>query len=87
MTTTLNATPVAAQPFTITPFARLGAEITGLDLRLPVNNADFARIHQAHLDHHVVVFRDQKITPRQQIDFQPPLRAAANPCAEAVPVA
>ncbi|EPN3592089.1 TauD/TfdA family dioxygenase, partial [Cronobacter sakazakii] len=56
MTTTLNATPVAAQPFTITPFARLGAEITGLDLRLPVNNADFARIHQAHLDHHVVVF-------------------------------
>ncbi|EOD3568579.1 TauD/TfdA family dioxygenase, partial [Cronobacter malonaticus] len=53
MTTTLNATPVAAQPFTITPFARLGAEITGLDLRLPVNNADFARIHQAHLDHHV----------------------------------
>lgn len=69
MTTTLNATPVAAQPFTITPFARLGAEITGLDLRLPVNNADFARIHQAHLDHHVVVFRDQKITPRQQIDF------------------
>ncbi|EOE6861832.1 TauD/TfdA dioxygenase family protein, partial [Cronobacter dublinensis] len=69
MTTTLNATPVASQPFTITPFARLGAEITGLDLRLPVNNADFARIHQAHLDHHVVVFRGQNITPRQQIDF------------------
>jgi len=47
----------------------VGAEIVGLDLSRPLNEADFARIHRAHLDHHVVVFRDQHITPQQQIDF------------------
>ena len=47
----------------------LGAEVLGLDLAQPLNAADFARIHQAHLAHHVLVFRNQRITPRQQIDF------------------
>ena len=49
--------------------APLGAEVTGLDLSVPLEDADFARIHQAHLDHHVLVFRDQRITPEQQIAF------------------
>lgn len=47
----------------------LGAEVIGLDLSQPVSAAGFARIHRAHLDHHVLVFRDQRITPRQQIEF------------------
>ena len=47
----------------------LGAEVFGLDLTRPLPPADFARIHRAHLDHHVLVFRDQRITPRQQIEF------------------
>ena len=47
----------------------LGAEIVGLDLSRDIDDADFRRIHQAHLDHHVVVFRDQRITPQQQVDF------------------
>ena len=46
-----------------------GAEIVGLDLSRPINDQDFARIHRTHLDHHVVVFRDQRITPEQQIAF------------------
>ncbi|HEY0200381.1 MAG TPA: TauD/TfdA family dioxygenase [Burkholderiaceae bacterium] len=61
------------QDFEVRPFSSspgsLGAEVLGLDLSLPLNQADFARIHRAHLDHHVLVFRNQQITPRQQTDF------------------
>ncbi len=60
----------ASQSFEVRPFTeKVGAEIVGLDLSRPLNDADFARMHQAHLDHHVLVFRDQQITPQQQIDF------------------
>jgi len=59
------------QTIEITPFdgTPLGAEVTGLDLSQPLADDDFKRIHRAHLDHHVVVFRDQRITPDQQISF------------------
>ncbi len=49
--------------------APLGAEVIGLDLSKPLSSADFARIHRAHLDHHVLVFRDQRITPDEQVAF------------------
>ncbi|WP_343728360.1 TauD/TfdA family dioxygenase [Duganella sp.] len=49
--------------------APLGAEIVGLDLNRPLPQRDFQRIHKAHLDHHLLVFRDQRITPQQQVDF------------------
>lgn len=49
--------------------APLGAEVIGLDLAKPLSAQAFARIHRAHLDHHVLVFRDQHITPEQQIAF------------------
>lgn len=45
------------------------AEVVGLDLGQPLADADFRRIHEAHLDHHVLVFRDQHITPAQQVQF------------------
>ena len=56
--------------FNIRPFGDpLGAEVLGLDLSQPLSDAGFARLHRAHLDHHVLVFRDQRITPAQQIAF------------------
>ena len=54
---------------TATPFAgAMGAEIGNVDLA-NLDDATFAEIHAAWLRHHVVVFRDQKIEPQQQIDF------------------
>ena len=47
----------------------LGAEILGLDLSRPLSPRHFQRIHKAHLDHHLLAFRDQRITPQQQVDF------------------
>jgi taurine dioxygenase len=65
-----QAAGATRQHFDIRPFdAPLGAEVLGLDLSRPLGEADFARIHRAHLDHHVLVFRDCAITPAQQIAF------------------
>ena len=47
----------------------LGAEITGLDLAQPLDDAGFARVADAFFEHQVVVFRDQRLTPAQQIAF------------------
>ncbi len=74
MSAVLQATPPVNTPFrqqfAIKAFdAPLGAEVLGLDLSRPVSADDFARLHRAHLDHHVLVFRDQNITPRQQVAF------------------
>ncbi len=46
----------------------LGAEISGVDLR-DVDDATFNEIHDAWLEHLVVFFRDQKLTPEEQIAF------------------
>ena len=67
---------VLAQPlfssksFVIRPLGGpLGAEVLGLDLGRPLSDADFAALHRAHLDHHLLIFRDMHITPTQQVDF------------------
>ncbi len=58
------------QEFEIRRFdAPLGAEIVGLDLNKPVSAAELARIRKALVEHGVVVFRDQRITPQQHVDF------------------
>jgi taurine dioxygenase len=68
--TPARTAPAAPSPVQIRPIdGPVGAEVVGLDLAKPLADADFARIHRAHLDHHVLVFRDQRITPQQQIDF------------------
>jgi taurine dioxygenase len=47
----------------------LGAEIRGVELSATLNQEVFAEIHQAFLDHLVVFFPDQHLTPERQIDF------------------
>ena len=55
---------------TITPFsAPLGAEVTGIDLRQPLDKDTIDRIYAAWLDHIVLVFRDQELSKDQQVDF------------------
>jgi taurine dioxygenase len=47
----------------------LGAEISGVDLAQPMDDNTFAKISRAFFDNEVVVFRNQKLTPEQQIAF------------------
>jgi len=47
----------------------LGAIIEGVDLRKPLDDATYAEIKRALLDNLVIFFRDQDITPDQQVDF------------------
>ena len=47
----------------------VGAEIVGVDLSKPLDDETFAVIRDAYYKHSVIVFRGQKITEQQQIDF------------------
>ena len=55
---------------TVTRLAEpLGAEMTGIDVSGPVDDAMIEAITGALLDHHVIVMRDQRLTPEQQVTF------------------
>ena len=49
--------------------APLGAIIEDLDLSAPLAAEDFSAIRDALHRHSVVAFRDQRLTPQQQVDF------------------
>ena len=52
--------------YTITPLsAHTGAEVRGIDLTQPVDEAVRARLNRAFVDYSVLVFRDQHLTPHQ----------------------
>lgn len=64
--------------------AAIGAEIAGVDLSKDLPDATIAGIRQALLDHQVLVFREQDLTPEAHIAFArrfgeikpPPVRTA-----------
>lgn len=47
----------------------LGAEITGVDLSQPLDDATFAQVSDAFFEHQVVVFRGQRLAPAGQVAF------------------
>jgi taurine dioxygenase len=47
----------------------LGAEIGGVDLSQELSDATIAAIRQAFVEHQVIFFRDQQLTPEQQKRF------------------
>ncbi|MCP5149175.1 MAG: TauD/TfdA family dioxygenase [Ectothiorhodospiraceae bacterium] len=57
---------------------RIGAEVTGIDLRAPLSPETCERLHHAFLQHIVLVVRDQVLTPQQFRDgmrnFGEPMR-------------
>ena len=47
----------------------LGAEIRGVDIARPLEEEVVGEIRRAFLDHLVIFFRGQKLTPQAQFDF------------------
>ena len=54
----------------------LGAIVEGVDLSRELDNATANDLHQALLDHCVIFFRDQHLTPERHLALRPALRHA-----------
>jgi len=59
-TTTLDLRPISGV---------VGAEVRGIDLAAPLDDATIGAIRDAFVEHHVLVFRDQDLGPEAQIAF------------------
>ncbi len=58
----------AYEAIAVTPIAgALGAELGGVDLAAPLGDETYAEIRRAMVEHLVIFFRDQRLTPEQQI--------------------
>lgn len=60
-----SGTKLTIRPVTPT----IGAEVEGVDLSAPLDARVVAEIRKALLDHLVLFFRDQEMTPEQQLRF------------------
>lgn len=58
------------QTIEVRPYSSaIGAEIFGVDLSHPLDEPVWSEIHKAFLEYQVIFFRDQHITPAQQVAF------------------
>jgi taurine dioxygenase len=56
------------QPFEVEPIGpTIGAEIHGIDFRLPPDPETYARLESALIEHKIVYARDQHITPAEHV--------------------
>jgi len=61
---------VSSSYFKVHPISgALGAEISGIDLARPMSTNVFDDLHQAFIEHKVLFFRNQDLTPKQHIAF------------------
>jgi taurine dioxygenase len=61
---------LASTTVTVTRIGKhCGAEISGVDLSQPLDDETFAEIRDAFFENEVVFFRNQRLTPQQQVDF------------------
>ena len=62
--------PMQSNSFEIRPIAgALGAEIAGIDLAQDLDDGAIAAIRRAWLDHLVIFFRDQNLSPERFLAF------------------
>ena len=61
----MNYQYITVEPLTPT----IGATIHGVDLSRPLDDQAFDEIHHAWMEHLVVFFRDQELTPEQHLEF------------------
>ncbi len=70
MSMVLEVRPQAGSSFTLRPLSPvLAAEIIGLDLRQPLDDATREAVYAAFVRYHVLCFRDQAMNKDQQIAF------------------
>lgn len=60
-----TAASIRVLPMTVA----IGAEIDGIDLARPLDDASWQVVYQAFLRWKVIFFRDQELTPEQHLDF------------------
>jgi alpha-ketoglutarate-dependent taurine dioxygenase len=66
----VEARPIQRSSFTATPISNsFGAEITGLDLSLPLEAKTIAALETVFLSHPLLVFRDQHLSRADQVRF------------------
>lgn len=47
----------------------IGVQVHGVDLAMPISPPSYRQIHEALVEHSILLFRDQDITPEQHIAF------------------